>query len=251
MTSLSAVVITYNEEANIQRCLASLQPVADQLLVVDSYSTDNTVKLAKEMGAEVIYHSFEGHIPQKNYAISQATYDTILAVDADEALNEALQTTIQREKKQGLHTAGIIKRLTNYCGQWIYHCGWYPDKKIRLWNRKQGSWSGTNPHDRVELQHGVQKVTLEGHLLHYSFPSIESHVETSNKFSTIVAEELFKQKRPPSLIFHVLLNPFFTFWKKYLFQRGFLEGFYGLVICAISSYYNFLKYAKAWTRFYR
>lgn len=251
MTSLSAVVITYNEEANIQRCLASLKPVADQLLVVDSYSTDNTVELAREMGAEVIFHSFEGHIPQKNYAISQATYDTILALDADEALNEDLQTSIQREKKRGLQAAGIIKRLTNYCGQWIYHCGWYPDKKIRLWNRQQGNWGGTNPHDRVELDNGVQKVLLNGHILHYSFPSIESHVDTSNKFSTIVAEERYKQQRPPSLVLNVILNPLFTFWKKYLFQRGFLEGYYGFVICLVSGYYNFLKYAKAWARFYR
>jgi glycosyltransferase involved in cell wall biosynthesis len=250
MAYLSAVVITYNEATNIERCLHSLQPVADQLLVVDSYSTDETVTLAEQAGADVCYHTFRSHIDQKNYAMRAARYDHILSLDADEALTPELQASIMREKANELPCAYTVKRLTNYCGQWIYHCGWYPDKKLRLWHRHYGSWGGVNPHDKVVLQPEVKQATLEGHLLHYSFPSIESHVSTSNKFSTIVAQERYQQQRPPSLLLNVLLNPVFTFWKKYLLQGGFRDGFYGFVICLISSYYNFLKYAKAWALFY-
>ena len=251
MVPLSAVVITYNEEANIQRCLASLKPVADQLLIVDSYSEDQTVVLAESVGAEVSYHAFEGHVPQKQYAVQTARYDHILSLDADEALTPELQDSLLKAKASGLPHAYTVKRLTNYCGQWIYHCGWYPDKKVRLWNRNQGQWGGMNPHDRVILDRHIRVESLDGHLLHYSFPTIDSHVHTSNKFSTIVAKERYQQNRPPSLLIHVLLNPVFTFWKKFLLQGGFKEGFYGLVICLISSYYNFLKYAKAWAYFYR
>lgn len=251
MAYLTAVVITYNEAANIERCLHSLKPVADQLLVVDSYSTDNTVPLAEAAGAEVYYHPFEGHIAQKNYAIQAARYDHVLSLDADEALSPALQASIEAEMAKDLPRACYLNRLTNYCGQWIYHCGWYPDRKLRLWHRHQGAWGGMNPHDRVVLQKGLPTTNLEGHLLHYSFPTIESHVTTSNQFSSIVARERHQRQQPPSLFLHVLLNPVFTFWKKYLLQGGILEGFYGLVICLISGYYNFLKYAKTWQLFYR
>ena len=251
MVYLAAVVITYNEAPNIQRCLQSLRPVADQLLVVDSYSTDETVPIAQEAGAEVCYHPFKSHIDQKNYAMQAARYDHILSVDADEVLSPELQASIQAEKAKGLPFAYTLKRLTNYCGQWIYHCGWYPDQKLRLWHRYYGSWGGVNPHDKVVLHRPVKTTSLNGHLLHYSFPSIEHHVATSNKFSTIVAQEHYQQQHPPSLLLKVLLNPVFTFWKKYLLQGGFRDGFYGLVICLISSYYNFLKYAKTWALFYR
>ena len=251
MTGLSAVVITFNEACNIQRCLTSLKPVADQLLVVDSYSTDDTPDLAREAGAEVLFHAFEGHVAQKNYAMAEARFDHILSLDADEALTPELQNSIQQEKAAGYPYPCKVKRLTNYCGQWIYHCGWYPDKKLRLWNRQYGQWEGMNPHDKVKWDHPTSPKTLQGHLLHYSFPTIASHVHTSNQFSSIVAEERYQHRKPPSLIIHVLGNPLFTFWKKYLLQGGFREGYYGFVICVISSYYNFLKYAKAWARFYR
>ena len=249
MSSLSAVIITYNEEENIARCIRSLKEVSDQILVVDSYSEDRTVAIARSEGAEVLEHPFEGHIQQKNHAMEQARYDRILSLDADEALSPSAVRSIL-ELKQGMEMdAYSFPRMTNYCGRWIRHCGWYPDRKLRLWDRRKGRWGGMNPHDRVIMQQGSRIADLDGDLLHYSFPTVWSHVETANKFSEIVAGELFRKGKRPNVLFHLILNPSFTFFKKYILQRGFQDGYYGFLVCVISSYYNFLKYAKGRQRF--
>lgn len=139
---LSAVIITYNEEDNIERCLESLEKTADEILVVDSFSSDRTAEICKSKGVEFIQHSFEGHIEQKNYALSRASNDYVLSLDADEALSDKLIQSI-RAAKQNWSTNGYsVNRLTNYCGKWIRHCGWYPDKKIRLWDKRKGTWGG-------------------------------------------------------------------------------------------------------------
>lgn len=250
MTPISAVIITYNEEANIERCLDSLRDVAEQILVVDSFSEDRTVALCKENGAELIQNPFEGHIQQKNHAMEQARFDTVLSLDADEVLTEELKGSIRALKHAGLSAdAYSVPRLTNYCGQWIRHCGWYPDRKIRLWDRNKGRWGGMNPHDKVIMEKGASIQPLNGDLLHYSFPTIASHVETANKFSDIVAEELYSKGKRPGILLHLLLNPSFTFFRKYILQGGFRDGYFGFLICVISSYYNFLKYAKGRARF--
>ncbi len=251
MHPLSAVIITYNEEANIARCLEPLREVADQILVVDSYSTDGTVEIAEAQGAELIQHSFDGHIQQKNRAMEQARYDLVLSLDADEVLTEEAVHSIREVKENPFADAYSFPRLTNYCGQWIRHCGWYPDRKVRLWDRKKGRWGGMNPHDRVVMDQDASIGALKGELLHYSFPSIRSHVETSNKFSDIVADELYRKGKKPHLFYHLLLNPSFTFFKKYILQGGIRDGYYGFLICTISAYYNFLKYAKGRDRFLR
>lgn len=250
MTPISAVIITYNEEANIARCLGSLQNVSDQILVVDSYSTDRTVEICQEYGAELIQHSFEGHIQQKNFAMQQARFDHVLSLDADEALTEELERSILDAKASFDRDGYRFPRLTQYCGRWIRHCGWYPDRKLRLWDRRKGEWGGMNPHDRVIMEKGSDIEKLSGDLLHYSFPTIASHVETANKFSDIVADELHRKRKCPGFS-KILLNPPFTFLKKYLLQRGFLDGYYGFLVCVISSYYNFLKYAKGRARFFK
>ncbi len=251
MSSISAVIITYNEEANIGRCLAPLRDLVEQILVVDSGSTDRTVSIAQEAGAEVIEHPFESHIQQKNHAMEQARFDMVLSLDADEVLSEEAAKALLKVK-EGVEKDGYtFPRLTNYCGKWIRHCGWYPDRKLRLWDRRKGKWGGMNPHDRVIMEKGSKIGDLNGDLLHYSFPSISSHVETANKFSGIVAEELLDRGKRPNLLVHLIANPSFTFFKKYFLQGGFRDGYYGFVICVISSYYNFLKYAKGRERFLR
>lgn len=251
MYPLSAVIITYDEEANIARCIRSLQRVSDQVFVLDSYSNDRTVAIAREEGAEVEQHPFDGHIQQKNRAIEKARYDRVLSLDADEELSAQAAQAILKAKATFEKDAYTLPRMTNYCGQWIRHCGWYPDRKLRVWDRKKGQWGGMNPHDRVIMKKESRIEHLKGDLLHYSFPSIHSHVETANKFSGIVAEELHRKGKRPRLFFHLLLNPSFTFFKKYFLQRGFKEGYYGFLICVISSYYNFLKYAKGREHFRR
>lgn len=136
-----------------------------------------------------------------------------------------------------------FNRLNNYCSYWIRHCGWYPDRKIRLWDRRKGKWGGYNPHDKVIMQTPSKVAFLEGDLLHYSFTSIAEHVAQINYFSDIMARGYFLEGRKAGFV-QFFLNPSFTFFRSYILQLGFLDGFYGFVICVIMAYGNFLKYAK-------
>ena len=241
---LSVTIITFNEEKNIERCINSVKELADEVLVVDSYSTDRTKAICQKLRVRFLEHKFEGHIQQKNYAIDQAKYDYILALDADEALTAELFRSIQQVKQHWKYDAYRFNRLTSYCGKWIRHCGWYPDTKLRLWNRNQGRWGGENPHDSVKIAEGATTHDLHGDLLHYSFPSIQDHADTANRFSEIASDEAVRKNRKVNILVHVILNPVFTFVKKYFFQLGFLDGYYGFIVCVLSAYSNFLKYSK-------
>ena len=243
MLKLSAVIITLNEEKNIARCIESLQGVADEIIVVDSYSTDKTADLCKEMGVTFLSHPFKGHIEQKNYAIEQARYPFVLSLDADEALSKNLKASILGIKQNNTHDAYRFNRLNNYCGQWVKYAGWYPDAKIRLWKKEKGKWKGTNPHDKVVMEKGTSIGFLQGDLLHYSYSSISQYIAQTNSFSTIAAREAFHQGKKSSFI-KIVLNPTFTFVKKYFFQRGFTGGWAGFIICVNSAFGKFLKYVK-------
>ncbi|MCK4661905.1 MAG: glycosyltransferase family 2 protein [Bacteroidales bacterium] len=243
MPEISLVVITFNEENNIESCILSAKDIVDDIVVVDSFSTDNTEEICKKHDVRFIKHKFEGHIEQKNWAISQAKYPHILSLDADEALSPELKNSIYSVKNNWNAEGYYFKRLTNYCGQWIKHCGWYPDKKLRLWDSRKGKWEGINPHDKFELQKGCNKVFLKGDLLHYSFNSINQHVDTSNKFSEIKAKIAFNNGEKPNL-FNNFFSPIIKFIRDYFFRLGFLDGFYGFVICVINANSTFLKYSK-------
>lgn len=241
---ISAVVITFNEEQNIRRCLSSLLPVADEVVVIDSFSTDQTQTICMELGVRIIEHAFEGHIQQKNFAVSQASHDIILSLDADEELTAELQESIRSLKSKWTHCAYRINRLTSYCGKWIRHCGWYPGRKIRLWDRRKGHWGGVNPHDTVILEDGIEPKNLEGDMLHYTYHSIGEHIEQMNKFSEIAAREAHKRGKKVIVIWHLLAYPAFTFFRNYFIKTGFLDGYYGFIVCKYSAYYRFLKYSK-------
>ena len=154
MIKLSAVIITYNEEEHLEKCLNSLIDVADEIIVVDSFSTDKTKEICIAKGARFVEHKFDGHIEQKNYAISQAKNQYVLSLDADEALTEALKIEVKNIINNWEYDAYVFNRLTNYCGTWIKHSGWYPDKKLRLWDVTKGKWGGENPHDMVIMDKG-------------------------------------------------------------------------------------------------
>ncbi len=245
MQKLSAVIITFNEEKNIGRCLDSLNGVANEIVVVDSYSTDRTQSICLEKGARFITHEFQGHIEQKNYAITQARYPLVLSLDADEALSPELQGSIISVKKQQKHDGYTMNRLNNYCGKWIKYCGWYPDRKLRLWDSRKGRWGGTNPHDVFILDKGTSKAHLKGDLLHYSYDTIESHYAQIEKFSSIGAKALH-EKGVKSNFFKLLMHPAARFFKAYFLKLGFLDGYYGFLISKNSAYANFLKYKKLW-----
>ncbi|NBB80760.1 MAG: glycosyltransferase [Verrucomicrobia bacterium] len=244
---ISATIITFNEEQKIKKCLDSLCHVADEIVVVDSFSSDQTESICKSYDTvRFLKNRFEGHIQQKNFALDEAEYDDILSLDADECLSELLINEIQDLKSGGGRTgmAYSMPRLNNYCGQWIQHSGWYPDRKVRLWDRKIGRWGGRNPHDSVVLDRGVKIESLRGDILHDTISSLAAHVNQTNKFSEIAARQLFDAKPRTAATFKMISDPPFTFLKRYVLQRGFLDGFHGLTIAVISAHAKFLKYAK-------
>jgi glycosyltransferase involved in cell wall biosynthesis len=241
---LSVVIITFNEERNIGRCLESVKTVADEIVVVDSLSEDNTKTICEAHGARVIEHPFEGHIRQKNFAMSCAAYPHQLSLDADEALSEDLQREILKVKNNWQQDGYRMNRLSNYCGRWIRHCGWYPDTKLRLYDSRKGAWGGIDPHDKFELTPGAKTGFLRGDILHYTYYTIEEHVEQSNKFSTIAAVAMIK-KGKPVFCFQLILNPIAKFIRNYILRLGFLDGFYGFIICQNTAHETFLKYVKA------
>jgi len=239
---LSGVIITFNEERNIERCIKSLIDLCDEIVVVDSFSQDETKSICSKYGVKFIENAFSGHIEQKNFALSQTQYDHVLSLDADEEVSAELANSILSIKSNWQADAYQFNRFTNYCGQWIKHSGWYPDTKIRLWDKTKGIWGGTNPHDSVELEPSSHIEKLKGDLLHYSYYTMEEHVLRSAKYAKIAAKALFKKGKKSS-IFKMISSAGFRFLQDYILRGGFRDGFYGLVICGTSSHTTFLKYA--------
>lgn len=243
MIKLSVVIITFNEEKNIHDCLESVKEVADEIIVLDSYSTDRTEEICKEFNVKFSQHVFDGYVEQKNLVLEQAQYEYVLSMDADERLDELLKTEILKVKENAEYEAYQFNRLTCYNGRWIKHSGWYPDRKLRLWKRGLGKWGGRNPHDRFEMIRKVKVKYLAGDILHYSFYSIDEHVNQTNKFSTIGAQTLFEEGENVNAL-KLYFAPFIKFLRDYVKNRGFLDGWQGLTICRINALGTYLKYAK-------
>jgi len=243
MNKISAVIITFNEEKNIERCLASLSGVVEEIIVLDSFSTDKTQEICKKFNIRFEQHLFDGHIQQKNRVMNMARNDYVLSLDADEFLSENLKKSILEEKKTLNYDAYYFNRLNFYCGQPIKHGAWYPDKKIRLWNRNSGKWGGKNPHDTIILQDTKNKRYLNGDLMHYSFSSINQHIDQINKFSLIKAQNDFAKNKKPSF-FKIILKPIYKFFIAYFLRLGLLDGFYGYVIARNSMHAEFLRHVK-------
>lgn len=240
---LSAAIITLNEERNIVRCLESLRGIADEVVVVDSFSTDRTEALCKGFGARFIQHRFAGYATQKNFAMQSARHDFVLSLDADEALSDELRDSIVAVKNNWNADGYYFNRLTNYCGKWIRHCGWYPDRKMRLVDRRMASWGGGEVHEKIIMRQGARTGFLKGDLLHYSYCSVSEHIRQQKYFSELAAREAFGRGRRFARI-QLMLNPLYTFIRKYFLQLGFLDGYYGLVISFISAKGNYWKYAQ-------
>ncbi len=243
MIKLSVVIITFNEEKNIERCIRSVDGIADEIIVVDSFSTDATETICKNLGAKFFSHAFAGYIEQKNYAATLTNYNHILSVDADEAVSEKLKASILSVKNNWKHSSYSMNRLSNYCGHWIKHGGWYPDRKVRLFEKGKGKWGGHNPHDKYLPDDTKDTGFLEGDLFHYSYYSIEGHIAQVNKFSEIGAKSAFDSGKR-SNFFKIVFKPKFKFIRDFIFRLGFLDGYYGFVISRISSHETFLKYVK-------
>jgi glycosyltransferase involved in cell wall biosynthesis len=243
MVKLTVAIITYNEEKNIGRCISSVVDIADEILVVDSFSIDKTESICLERGVRFVQNKFIGHIEQKNFALELATHDYVLSLDADEALSLELLTEIKKVKENFLLDGYKFNRLTNYAGHWVRYCGWYPDTKLRLINKNKAKWTGTNPHDILKMNDNLVSGFLQGDLCHYSYSSIAEHITQTNKFTSIAAESAY-QAGVQSSMFKIVTRPLLKFLRDYFYKRGFLDGRYGFIICFINSLSAMLKYSK-------
>lgn len=237
----SAVIITFNEERNIRRCLESLKGVADEIVVLDSFSTDKTPEICAAFGVRFFQHAFDGHIEQKNRALTLASFDIVLSLDADEALDDNLKNAIQQCTQNWLADGYTMNRLTNYCGQWIHYSGWYPDKKLRLFDRTKAQWGGLNPHDKIMMTDQARIEHLEGNLLHYSYYSVEEHRERSHKYAFIGAQAMLNAGEK-GYYYQLIINPLSKFVRNYILKRGFMDGKAGWTICTITALETFWKY---------
>jgi len=243
MAKISACIISFNEEQKIEECLQSLSGIADEIIVVDSLSTDRTVEIAGHYTDRIVHQKFLGHVEQKNLAVSHAGHDWILSLDCDERLSPQLRESILAVKDTlDERCAYRMARKTFYVYRWLNHC-WYPDRKVRLFNKHHARWGGTNPHDRVVLDEGLQVVDLKGDILHYSFNSISEHLRTIDNFTEIGAREIIAKGKRVSLL-SPLTHGLWTFIRLYFIRRGFLDGLAGFVVATLSFMHAFVKYAK-------
>lgn len=240
---LSVVIITFNEESNIARCLSSVQDVADEVVVIDSFSTDKTREICQELGATFIQNKFEGHIEQKNFAITQASHPHILSLDADECLTAEAITDILAVKQDWTHDGYSFKRLNNYCGKWIKHGGWYPDRKLRLWDSRLGNWQGENPHDEFKLVTGSTIRLMDSDIEHYTFGALSAHIRQINYFTDISSRAMYLKGKKSHLGL-ILLSPIAKFLRDYVIKLGFLDGIEGFIIAKNSAHAKFQKYTK-------
>jgi glycosyltransferase involved in cell wall biosynthesis len=237
-------VITKDEEKNIEDCVRSVG-FCDEVIVVDSHSTDRTRELATALGARVVEHDWEGHIGQKNFAVAQAKNDWVLCLDADERVTPELRAAVEKIVAGEPACAGYeVNRRNVYLGRWIKHGGWYPDAKVRLFDRRRGKWGGVNPHDHVQVDGAVQ--ALGADLEHLTYRDVSHHVTKSiDYFSTISAKE--KLARGPSFVtVQLLLGPPWKFFKMFFLRLGFLDGWRGFIVAMLGAFFVFLKYAKLW-----
>lgn len=219
-----------------------MQRVCDEIVVLDSFSSDRTEEICKHLGVRFFQKKFEGYGMQKRAATAMASHDFILSLDADEVLDEELVRCILREKENGLKDLIRLNRKTFYAGSWVRHCGWYPDRKIRLWNKFKAEWTPDILHETVKPIDANAKVhDVQGHILHYSYPSESDHIRQVRNFAREGAMKLLRQGKNAGF-YHLYLKPVSKFLIMYFIRLGFLDGFMGLKICLRSAYGVHLKY---------
>jgi (heptosyl)LPS beta-1,4-glucosyltransferase len=240
---ISAVIITFNEQKNIERCINSLTNIADEIIVIDSFSTDNTKQICLQNNVTFVESKWQGYAATKNYGNSIAAHDYILSLDADEAISDDLKVAINKVK-QNLSGAYEMNRLTNYCGHWIKYGGWYPDKKIRLFNRKTTQWKNLIVHEHIEFLQPENSTFLKGDILHYSFNTLAEHKSKIEKYALLEAQKV-KHFSTRKLILKILFSPITTFIKMYFLKLGCLDGIAGFNVARLSAYASYKRYVEA------
>lgn len=243
---ISATVITFNEEENIAAALESLF-WADEIIVVDSESADRTVEIALRYTKQVFVRQWPGYSDQKNFAADRARNDWIFSLDADERVSDELAREIEQldSDLESRYAGFEMPRLTFYLGRWIKHSGWYPDLKLRLYDRKRGRWRGEYVHESLEVRGEVGK--LKGNLLHYTVRDASEHHLRIDRYTSLAAEQAYSQGKRASLA-ALLIAPVATFIRSFVVKRGFMDGVQGLAISFFAAHYTFLKALKLWEK---
>jgi glycosyltransferase involved in cell wall biosynthesis len=239
---VSVTIITRDEESDIGAALRSAA-WADEIVVVDSGSTDRTVEIARAAGARVVVRDWPGYIAQKNFAAAQAAHDWIFSLDADERITSDLATAVRRVLEHPAHTAYRIPRLTWHLGRWIRGTDWYPDYQTRLYDRRAAQWTGRYVHESVTAGGPVGQLHAE--LQHFAYRDIADHLETINRYTSYAARQMHEEGRSGSR-WNMLIHPPAAFLRNYLLKGGFRLGTAGLIVSAMNAYYVFLKFAKLW-----
>lgn len=241
MSLISVVIITFNEERNIKRCLDSIIDVADEIIVIDSFSTDKTQEICNNYPVRFIESEWKGYSESKNFGNIKCSYDYILSLDADEVISKDLKKSILEVKEEGLTGTYSFNRLTNYCGSWIKHSGWYPDEKIRIFPKEFSKWIGEYVHEELSFSKPLKNKLLNGDLLHYSYFNSKEHRERADKYSVLTAQKMHHMNKKASFI-KPYVSAFARFISMYIFKLGFLDGIAGLKIAFISAQSNIVKY---------
>jgi glycosyltransferase involved in cell wall biosynthesis len=241
MQPLSVVIITFNEARNIERAINSVLDISDDIVIVDSFSTDETQVICAKYDVNFIQKKWEGYSQQKNFANSLTKHDYILSIDADEALNDKLQSEVSNLKESGFSGVYILNRMVNYCGQWIKHSSWYPDNKIRIFPKNSSLWQGELVHEELSVDTKLPITELDGHLHHYTYYNYTEHRARADKYSELTALKMHKAGKKASI-----LKPYLSatgrFVSMYLIHLGFLDGFNGFKIAQISAQSTIYKY---------
>jgi glycosyltransferase involved in cell wall biosynthesis len=244
MSGLSVVIVTQNEQDRIKQCLESVA-WADEIIIVDAFSTDKTVEICRSYTDKIYSRQWDGFIPQKNYALSLATKEWILSLDADEQLSDRLTTEVKDAiiNQRGTCDAYSMPRKTYYLGRWMLHSGWYPDRKVRLVRKGFASWGGLEPHDALKVNGKVCE--LNGNILHYSFRNLSHHIRKLDYFTDAASLELIKSGRRAGVL-DMIMHPAGMFFKMFILKKGFMDGVQGFIAAGVSAFHVFMKYAKAW-----
>lgn len=240
---ITATIITFNEERNIERCIRSVDGIADEIIILDSLSTDRTEEICQSLGVRFISRPWEGYSLSKNYLNSLVETDYILSLDADEALDDTLKAEIVELKTSQSPQIYAVNRLTNYCGKWIKHSGWYPDVKVRLFPKEGSYWDGAIVHEELIFPKDLKVIQLDGHLEHFSYYSFEEHRARADKYSRLTAQKMHQAGKNASVL-KPYLSAFGRFVSMYLLKAGFLDGKMGFKIAQISAQSNVFKYKE-------
>jgi len=243
MMRIAAAIITFNEEKNIERCIKGLVHCVDEIVVLDSFSTDRTKEICGQYNVKFIQDRWEGYAQTKNKLNELIDADYIFSIDADEVPCKTLQSEILKLKNAKNEHIYIVNRITNYCGRWIKHCGWYPEPKARIFPKTKANWKGELVHEFLNYDAAMKTYTLNGHLEHYSYYNKKEHIDRANKYALLAAQQYFNAGKK-TYIFQPVLSAFTKFVNIFFFKKGILDGVSGFQIAKISAASNYLKYKE-------